>query len=217
MDTDRDDGLQAGEIGAAPKKPLIRSRRAGTTFSPKGRRRGGTRHVAFLRAINVGGRTVTMARLGAVFESLGFTGVGTVLASGNVVFESDSRSAAGLERRIEGALERALGYEVRTFLRSPAELRAIVEGDPFGGERTGGARVHVGFLGRKPTGAAARALGEFTTDEDKFRVIGRVLYWLRRGRMSDSDFSGAALEKSLGMAATLRNMNTIERVMAKFG
>jgi uncharacterized protein (DUF1697 family) len=50
------------------------------------------RFVAFLRAINVGGgRTVKMQTLRQVFESLGFSGVATFIASGNVVFETNYR------------------------------------------------------------------------------------------------------------------------------
>jgi uncharacterized protein (DUF1697 family) len=45
------------------------------------------KHIAFLRAINVGGHTVKMDTLRQLFESLGFTNVETFLASGNVIFE----------------------------------------------------------------------------------------------------------------------------------
>ena len=49
------------------------------------------RLVAFLRAINVGGHTVTMAHLRGLFEDLGFTNVETFIASGNVIFGSRPR------------------------------------------------------------------------------------------------------------------------------
>ena len=47
------------------------------------------RHIAFLRAINVGGHTVTMDRLRRLFGEMGFRGVETFIASGNVVFEAE--------------------------------------------------------------------------------------------------------------------------------
>jgi uncharacterized protein (DUF1697 family) len=59
-------------------------------------------------------------------------------------------------------------------------------------------------------------LRSFATDIDDFRVIGREVYWLCRTRFSDSGFSGAKLEKSLGMKTTLRNTNTVERLAAKY-
>lgn len=76
------------------------------------------RFIAFLRAINVGrGRTVKMRSLRQVFESLGLSKVTTFIASGNVVFETRTKKTKMLERKIEGALKDALGYEVHTFVR----------------------------------------------------------------------------------------------------
>ena len=63
-----------------------------------------TRYFAFLRAINVGGHLVTMDRLRGVFESLGFSKVETFIASGNVIFESTSKSANSLQAKIEKKL-----------------------------------------------------------------------------------------------------------------
>ena len=84
------------------------------------------RYVAFLRAINVGGRhLVKMDALRRLFEELGFTNVETFIASGNVVFESKSRSAASLEKAIEAHLQKSLGYEVKTFIRSESEVAEI--------------------------------------------------------------------------------------------
>ena len=73
---------------------------------------GGMRHVAFLRAINVGGHVVTMEVLKRQFAKMGFAGVETFIASGNVVFETRSKSREAAERNIEHALHKALGYEV---------------------------------------------------------------------------------------------------------
>lgn len=90
------------------------------------------RFIAFLRAINVGGgRTVKMQFLRQVFESLGFSKVATFIVSGNVVFETTTKKTMALERKIERALKKALGYEVRTFVRKEAELAKIANYRPF--------------------------------------------------------------------------------------
>ncbi|MGH7483915.1 MAG: DUF1697 domain-containing protein, partial [Longimicrobiales bacterium] len=78
---------------------------------------------AFLRAINVGGRTVRMAALRELFDALGLERVETFIASGNVVFDVEGQEdPSALERRIEERLRRELGYEVATFLRARPEL-----------------------------------------------------------------------------------------------
>ena len=66
------------------------------------------RTFAFLRAINVGGHTVTMARLTGLFEELGLERVETFLASGNVVFDGAKSGETGLRKRIEGHLAKAV-------------------------------------------------------------------------------------------------------------
>ena len=65
-------------------------------------------YIALLRGVNVGGITVKSADLKDVFESLGFESVRTVLASGNVAFESDQADAAALKRALPVSLEKAL-------------------------------------------------------------------------------------------------------------
>lgn len=57
----------------------------------------------------------------------------------------------------------------------------------------------------------------FTTAIDAFQVRGREIYWLCRTKSSESTFSGAILEKSLGQSATLRNITTIKKLAAKYG
>ncbi|HLE57521.1 MAG TPA: DUF1697 domain-containing protein, partial [Rhodothermia bacterium] len=67
------------------------------------------RFIAFLRAINVGGHTVTMADLRTHFESLGFDRVETFIASGNVIFDAPSSDTKSLAVRIENRLRENLG------------------------------------------------------------------------------------------------------------
>lgn len=172
------------------------------------------RWFAFLRAINVGGRTVKMERLAAIFHDLDLDAVETFIASGNVVFESAERDEAALVRRIESALESALGYRSDTFLRSRDELAAIAATRPFGAEPEG--TVHVGLLTREPSAAAARAVGALSTDDDVLAVVGREVWWLARAGMGRSAVTGAKLEKTLGLSTTLRNLNTIDRLLAKY-
>jgi len=173
------------------------------------------RYVAFLRGVNVGGRTIRMERLRQIFAAAGFANVQTFIASGNVIFESRRQKTPELERRIEISLEGALGYPVAAFIRQPVDLEAIVAHDPFPNEKGGRpATIHVGFL-RGPVSAAAREkLMTFRTDVDDFDVEGQELYWLIRGRFSDSKLAGPVIERTLGLT-TMRNRNTVVRLAAK--
>lgn len=176
------------------------------------------RYVAFLRAINVGGHVVKMNDLRDIFQSLRFGAVETFIASGNVLFDAPSSDARALEDQIERRLASSLGYEVSTFLRTPAELAVAAAAVPFADSEPGAA-VHtlsVGFLKSAPTADALSKVNALATDVDDFRVIGRELYWRCRVRTSDSKVSGARLEKALSAPATLRNITTVRRLAAKY-
>ncbi|MGO7983379.1 DUF1697 domain-containing protein, partial [Rhizobium johnstonii] len=70
-----------------------------------------TRWIALLRGVNVNGRTIKSADLSALFGDLGFENVRTVLASGNVCFDTARADAAKLKRDIEAGLVELLGHE----------------------------------------------------------------------------------------------------------
>lgn len=170
---------------------------------------------AFLRAINVGGHTVKMEILRRQFESLGFTHVETFIASGNVIFETPARNAATLEKKIAHHLHEVLGYEVATFIRTEAEFARLVAHQPFPAATFKAAvAFNIAFLGHPPEATAARRLLALQTEIDTLAVHGREVYWLCRKKQSDSTFSNAVLEKTLGQPATLRGFNTLQKLAA---
>ncbi len=172
------------------------------------------RYVAFLKGINVGGRRVKMERLRGPFEELGFSSVSTLLASGNVVFEAPGDDAPALEAAIEGQLKASLGFEVETFVRTAEEVAAVAGSRPFGVEvvEGPGVSVQVLFLRVAPGEEAERAVMACRTDCDDFRAIGRELFWLRRGRVSDSEVPWAMLGRKVLGSGTMRNLETVRKL-----
>lgn len=168
--------------------------------------------VAFLRAINVGNRRVSMDRLRGPFEELGFDDVSTFIASGNVVFSAAGK-AASLEADIEKALAEALGFEVPAFVRRVPDLKRVVDAQPF--DPAAADAVHVGFLKRPPTPAVRSALEAAGNEVDEVAVRGREIYWLAREGMGRARLSGAALEKIAGGPTTLRSLKMLRRLHTK--
>jgi uncharacterized protein (DUF1697 family) len=173
--------------------------------------------IAFLRAINVGGHTVTMDRLRGLFEDAGLDNVETFIASGNVIFDSRSRDLDALARRIEKQLHQGLGYEVATFLRTPAEVAAIARCRPFPAATiaSGGAFV-VGLLERPLDAKQKKAALAFASDVDTFQVRGREFYWHSRVGQGQSKFSNAVLERATRAPSTFRGMSTMEKLAARY-
>jgi len=176
-----------------------------------------TRNIAFLRAINVGGHTVKMDYLRQLFEEMGFSGVETFIASGNVIFETDGQDAAALEKKIEAHLCEALGYEVATFLRTDAEVAAIASYQAFPQPRIDAATAfNVAFLGSPLDTPAMQKLLALQTELDVFHVHERELYWLSQVKQSESKISNAVFERALGQRATLRQVSTMRKLSAKY-
>lgn len=164
-----------------------------------------TRHIALLRAINVGGRSAKKADLIPAFEEMGFTGVWTFLASGNVVFDAP---VPPVSSRIAAGLEAALGFDVPVFLRTPAELFAVVDDDPFGGSGT----RYVAFAHAPLDPGCVARLDAVGSAVDRFVARGRELHWRVDGGFLDSAFQGPALERIAGVPLTARKDTTLARI-----
>ncbi len=171
------------------------------------------RYVALLRAVNVGGRTVRMEPLRTALEALGLSEVETLIASGNVLFRSRSRSDSGLERQIEGAMARAFGFEVITMVRSAAEIQAVAAGAPFGA--LGEARLHIAFLKTPPPRQGVEKVMALRSEGEAVHLDGRELYVRIPGRMSDSAVFRAPIEKLLGVPMTVRTAGTVRKLAAR--
>lgn len=173
-----------------------------------------TRYIALLRGVNVGGITVKSAELAELFRSLGFDGVRTVLASGNVVFESGESDAAALKLRIEAALSERFGYEAWIVLVSEARLARLVAAFPFDEAREGW-HPYVLF------GSADAALDELFAASASLDpgddVLARgdgVLYWHnRRDPGVGSAFAKLAAKARFKPVTTNRNLRTLRKLL----
>lgn len=173
---------------------------------------------AFLRGVNLGShRRVSGAELKSIFEGIGFEGVATFRASGNVVFEAPRRSPEALTKRIEAGIADATGFESQTFLRSENELEAIVASSPLTENPTRGSkgRLQVLLLPAKPGPKAKREVLALATDADRLAFGPRELYWLPTGGTIDSALDRNRIEDLIG-PTTARTKGTIDQLFRKY-
>jgi uncharacterized protein (DUF1697 family) len=173
-------------------------------------------YIAFLRAVNVGGRTVKMERLRELFTELGLRDVRTYIQSGNVFFTSDATDRAALTRRIEQHLEAVLGYAVPTMLRTVAEVEQLVEADPFAGvEVTPEVRLCVVFLSEPLPADLELPLRSPKGDWDILDATpgaAFVVMHLRNGRLGANP--AAVLGRSYPGHGTARFFHTTAKILA---
>jgi len=89
------------------------------------------RYVALLRAVNVGGRKVTMAELKQATAKLGYANARTLVASGNLIFDAKAVAPAKLEAALEKAIETRFGLFSEVMVRNPADWASILKANPF--------------------------------------------------------------------------------------
>jgi uncharacterized protein (DUF1697 family) len=164
-----------------------------------------------LRGINVSGqKRVRMDRLKALYESLKLRDVETYVQSGNVIFKSQSTKTDTLERKIEGKILEVFGFEVRVFLRARDEFRKIIENNPFKREDAG--KLHVTFLSGVPSSHPREEIERAKAGAEKYSLSGKEVYLLCPNGYGRTRLSNNFFEKKLGVQATTRNWNTINRL-----
>lgn len=167
-----------------------------------------TTHIAFLRAVNVGGRRVVKDDLIAAAAAVGATDPWTFLASGNLGL---THPGLELAEALSAAFGAALGFDVPVIVRTAAHVQALAEADPFDGAP--GTRF-VGFAdgdldpGLVPVLEAAGA-------GDTFVVDGSDLWWNVPGGYSDSPLAGSKLDRAVGRTITVRKHTTVQRLAKK--
>jgi uncharacterized protein (DUF1697 family) len=157
-------------------------------------------------------------KLRGVFEKLGFESVKTVISSGNVIFESPSRSAAKLEQTIEKALPEQLGFTSTTILRSQGQIKRLVDQHPFKGmEHSQASSLNVTFLKKK---RKIDLKFPHKVDNRDYSLLG-----MYDGAIcSVIDLTSAKtpdlmlwLEKQFGKEITTRTWKTVERIRKAMG
>lgn len=172
------------------------------------------RYVAFLRAVNVGKRTVAMATARAALEDLGYDGVDSFVNSGNLLFTGTGRSADH-EKRIRARLEDEFGFEITTFVRTAAQVRSLAEEKPFGTIASG--HTHFVLLPlQRLTAAQKRTVEAMSNDRDEVQVVGRDVHWLIRAKSTETSLGPKQWRDALaGMPTTARNTTMVEKLVTR--
>jgi len=172
-----------------------------------------TRHIALLRAVNVTGvNRVAMNELAALFGSLGHRDVVTYIQSGNVVFSTDL-APASLRPSLRDAINAHFSLAIDLVVLDAAELADIVERFPFKDDGIPRAGSHIGFLAEHVTKDVAARLDPNRSPPDEFVVDGRAVHFSYPGGVGRTKLTTAYVERTLGTIMTVRNWNTVERLV----
>lgn len=172
------------------------------------------RAVALFRGINVGrAKRVAMADLRALFEDLGYTGVRTLLNSGNVVFATSGRVPRTAGARIEEAVAARLGVESRVVVVRARELADVVAENPLADEARDPSRHLVVFLADPADRERLLPLATRSWAPESLALGSRSAYlWSPDGVLASRAL--VELQRALGDRMTTRNWATVLKLNA---
>lgn len=165
-----------------------------------------------LRGVNLGGRKLLSTDLKAITEGLGYARVATVLASGNVVFDSKD-APAEIVRKLEAAFE-ARGLKTDVMVRDFAEMEAVIAANPFPEAAIDHPSHMLVTFHRDPF--PPEALDRLEPGPERLQAIGRELYtdYLSQQGMRDSKLLQTMGKAKFPKVATARNWNTVNKLAA---
>ena len=172
------------------------------------------RFIALLRGVNVGNaKRVPMAEFRGLLAGLGYTGVATLLNSGNAVFRAARGTPAAHARDIAAALSTALRVEVPVIVKSAKDLEAIVAECPIEAGTAEHSRFLVAFVQEPRLLSALAGIAPLVEPPERFAIGSRAAYLLCGNGILDSR-AGKALLGKAGRSATTRNWATVLKLQA---
>ncbi|GAA4405364.1 DUF1697 domain-containing protein [Fodinibacter luteus] len=175
-------------------------------------------YVAFLRAVNVGGRVVRMDGVRAALEDAGFTDVATHIQSGNVFVRSGRRSTAAVAAEVSKVLGAFAGFDVPAIVRTPAQVRAALSAaDGIPPMLEPGARRYLAFADGPVPDDAATTLDAWDRPGERARVLGsEVLAELTIG-FHRTTLTNARIERITGRTTTWRDLTVVRAIDDRWG
>ena len=175
-----------------------------------------THRIILFRGMNTGGVRAPVAEQRVMAEAMGLKNPRTLLASGNLVVESD-RDPDALEHDIEAAMEKTFGLKVAAMVRTREQWAALIAANPFAAEATAHPSKMLAMVMKAGIrDGALEACRDLAEGGEQVEAIEDVLYfWLPNGQ-GESGIFKKATPRMLGMG-TGRNWNTVLKLADMVG
>lgn len=168
-------------------------------------------YAVFLRGINVGGINIKMADLKNALKSRPFSGVVTLLASGNVVLASEL-DPAGVKKEFEACLRETFGYDAWVVVLTAGRVATLVEACPYPADDAS-THTYLTLASDEEVLSELLEAGRALDGAELTRLGPEALAWLApAGGTLDSPFSKLSSKAKYKAATTTRNLRTMIKV-----
>ena len=174
------------------------------------------RYLVMPRGINVGARNrVPMAMLRSKLTGLGYKDAVTILNSGNVIVSAETDCPDDVAVAVRRLLRDEFNVSVPCVVRTANRIREVLALNPLQDLVTDPSRYLVNFLSDVPDSEVVRVLQSEDHGPEAIAVEGAEAYVWSPDGVKAMTLSFAYLERRLGVVATARNWNTVQRIAAK--
>lgn len=174
-----------------------------------------TTHILLLRGINLGPHNrIGMAPLREMLEGLGYTGVRTLLNSGNAVVTTRASSPVTVAKAVRAGIHETFGLDIPVMVRSRAQVERLIAENPLRDAESDPKLFHVGFCDPAPPAGALDGIDPDEIAPEQVALRGDTVYAWFAGGMQRSPLDallGKALKGRTSM--TLRNWNTVNKLL----
>jgi uncharacterized protein (DUF1697 family) len=177
-----------------------------------------TKHLVLLRGINVSGHNmIKMEALKTALEAIGFLNVITYIQSGNVFVETDEVNAFSVGFKIKQEIYKTFGCDVPVIVIEKKDLEMCFTNNPFLKDKTiDTKKLYVAFISKELNANAINDLktSQFKPDEafiDGIRIF--IKYDVGAGK---TKLDQKYIEKKLNVTATIRNWNTVSKLLEMY-
>lgn len=172
-------------------------------------------YILLLRGINVGGRNLKMAELRSCFERAGYENIVTVLQTGNVILESREKNREKVRKQAEALLSDTFNYPAKVLAITPSQLKTVIENYPFVEKGPEFHRYAV-FTEKGFEKELVKQADELDQTLEAVSAGKDVVYWrVLKGHTLDSTFGKYMSKSATKHFLTNRNLNTLEKILAK--
>ena len=176
------------------------------------------KYLALLRGINVSGHNmIKMDALKKMLENMGFQNVETYIQSGNVFFESEEENAASIGFKIKQEISKVFGYDVPVIMVCKTDLELCFKNNPYLKEKECDIKkLYVAFISKELSPLAINDLKISNFKPDEASINSNRIYIKYAIGAGKTNLDQKYIEKKLSVVATMRNWNTITKLLEMY-
>lgn len=169
-------------------------------------------YIVLLRGINVAGKNKILMNdfVHQLIEEQEFESVKSYIQSGNFVIKSSIKTSDNISLKIKKIILEKYQYKIDVFSFTLSEFTKIINTHPFEIKEK---QNYIAFINKKPEQEYITDLSTKNFNNDCYQVTNKAIHVVYSVQYSKSKLNNNYLEKQLKIISTMRNWNTVQKLI----